>query len=75
MYNSLMMFDYQKYKIEVGQKYVPADGSKNTLTVVDVEKYADCGDVVVHDSVQNAERRIDCFKLSVVRYSLVEEIA
>ncbi len=69
------MFAYQRYKIEVGQKYVPADGSTNTLTVVDVEKYADCGDVVVFDAVQKTDRRIDCFKLAMVRYSLVEEIA
>ena len=66
------MFDYQRYKIDVGQKYVPADGSTNTLTVVDVEKYADCGDVVVFDAVSKTERRIDCFKLSMVRYSLQE---
>jgi len=64
------MFDYQRYKIEVGQRYVPADGSKNTLVVMDVEKYADVGDVVVFDSVQNTERRIDCFKLAMVRYCL-----
>jgi len=69
------MLDYQRYKIEVGQKYVPADGSKNTLTVVDVEKYGECGDVVVYDAIQNVERRIDCFKLAMVRYCLVEEIA
>ena len=68
------MFAYQIYKIEVGQKYVPADGSKNnTLTVVDVETYADCGDVVVFDEVQKANRRIDCFKLAMVRYSLVDD--
>jgi hypothetical protein len=65
------MFNHQRYKIEVGQRYVPADGSINTLTVLDVEKYADVGDVVVHDYVQNVERRIDCFKLAMVRYCLV----
>ena len=64
------MFDYQKYKIEVGQKYVPADGSKNTLTVVDVEKYAEVSDVVVYDDLNGSERRIDCFKLAMVRYCL-----
>lgn len=65
-------YDYEKYGIEVGQNYEPADGSTNLLTVIDVETYADCGDVVVFDHASDQERRIDAFKLAMVRYSLVE---
>lgn len=65
------MSAYKRYGIEVGQVYVPADGSKNRLTVRDVETYADCDDVVVFDEVQGVERRIDAFKLAKVRYSLL----
>lgn len=64
------MSAYKRYGIEVGQVYVPADGSKNRLTVRDVEAYADCDDVVVFDEAQGIERRIDAFKLAKVRYSL-----
>ena len=65
------------YGIEVGQEYIPADGSKNTLTVLDIETYAYCDDVVVFDHDQNKERRIDAVKLAMVRYRLVvvEEIS
>lgn len=62
--------DYQKYGIVVGQVYVPADGSKNRLIVRDVETFDVCGDVVVFDENQNKERRIDAFKLAMVRYTL-----
>jgi len=65
------MYDYEKYNIKVEQKYVPADGSKNTLLVVDVDLYADCGDIVVYDYDQDKLRRIDAFKLSMVRYVLI----
>lgn len=61
---------YQRYGIEVGQVYVPADGSKNRLTVRNVVTYAECDDVVVFDEAQGLERRIDAFKLAKVRYSL-----
>ena len=61
---------YKRYGIEPNQVYVPADGSKNRLTVVDVEKFADVDDVVVFDEVQGKERRIDAFKLAMVRYTL-----
>jgi hypothetical protein len=61
---------YKRYGIEVGQVYVPADGSNNRLTVRDIETYADCDDVVVFDEAQGIERRIDAFKLARVRYSL-----
>lgn len=64
------MSAYQRYGIEVGQVYVPADGSKNRLTVRDVETYAGCGDVVVFDEAQGIEHRIDAFKLAIARYSL-----
>lgn len=64
------MYDYQKYGISVGQEYLPADGSDNPITVVDVETYADCGDVVVFDHTLGLPRRIDAFKLTMVRYVL-----
>ena len=61
---------YQTYGIMVGQVYEPADGSYNRLTVVDVETHRDCDDVIVYDEGAQAERRIDCFKLAMVRYRL-----
>jgi hypothetical protein len=61
------------YGIENKQHYVPADGSKNELIVIDCETYADCGDVVVFDVVKGEQRRIDAFKLAMVSYMLVKE--
>lgn len=58
------------YGIKVGQVYVPADGSKNRLTVLDVEAHRSASDVVVHDEALGARKRIDCFKLAMVRYCL-----
>jgi len=66
---------YKRYGIERKQVYVPADGSMNRLTVVDVETYADCDDVVVFDEAQGQERRVDAFKLAMVRYSLLTTAA
>lgn len=66
---------YQRYGIEPKQVYVPADGSKNRLTVVDVEKHADVDDVVVFDEAMGKERRIDAFKLAMVRYMLDKSAA
>ncbi len=60
----------ERYGIEVGQVYVPADGSVNRLIVRDVTSFADCDDVIVFDEQQGIERRIDAFKLARVRYSL-----
>ena len=65
------MNDYQKYGIEVDQYYSAADGSKGLLRVLDVETYADCGDVVVEDR-GGFSYRIDAFKLAMVRYNLVK---
>lgn len=66
---------YERYGITVGQVYVPADGSKNRLIVRDIETYAGCDDVVVFDEMQGLERRIDAFKLSMVRYCLTNSAA
>lgn len=63
---------YERYGIEVGQVYVPADGSRNRLTVKDVQTHEYGDDVVVFDEAQGVERRIDAFKLAKVRYCLVE---
>lgn len=49
-------------EINVGDMYVPADGSPDLLTVVDVETYADVEDVVVNHA-NGDERRYDWFKL------------
>lgn len=62
---------YRRYGIGVGQVYLSADGSKNRLTVRDVDTFAACGDVVVFDEMLKTERRIDAFKLARVRYALV----
>lgn len=66
------MHDYQRYGIAVGQIYEPASGARGRIVVRDVETYADCGDVVVFDEAQGIERRIDAFKLAMVRYCLVD---
>jgi hypothetical protein len=61
---------WKKYGIENGQRYVPADGTEGCLIVVDTETYADCDDVVVLDTKSGEHRRIDAFKLAMVRYTL-----
>jgi hypothetical protein len=66
------MYDYEKYKIKVGQTYKPASGSISSLTVLDVTTHADCGDVIVRCNARNIEYRIDCFKLTMVKYNLVD---
>lgn len=43
------MFDYQKYGIDIGQKYASANGMDHVVEVIGVLKYADCGDVVIFD--------------------------
>jgi hypothetical protein len=68
-----MLPAYVRYGIRVGQTYTAADGSNSKLTVVDVTTYANCDDVVVYDSINKAERRIDAFKLAMVRYKLYSE--
>lgn len=68
-----MLPTYARYGIREGQTYTAADGSNSKLTVVDVTTYADCDDVVVYDSIKKAERRIDAFKLAMVRYRLYSE--
>lgn len=68
----IAMKAYERYGIEVGQVYVPADGSHNCLVVRDVETYADCDDVVVFDERRQEERRIDAYKLARVRYYLAD---
>jgi hypothetical protein len=65
------ILDYQRYNIKVGQKYKRADGSKGIVIVRDILTYADCGDVVIYDSIQNIERRIDCFELAKCQYTLI----
>jgi hypothetical protein len=71
--NSHHVPGFVRYKIEIGQRYVPADGSGGSLIVTDVTKYADCDDIVVYDTIKKSERRIDAFKLAMVRYTLSAE--
>lgn len=59
-----------KYGIKVGQIYTPADGRNGKLIVKDVDTFSKCADVVVYDTIAKKERRIDAFKLAMVRYKL-----
>ena len=64
------------YGIEVGQIYLAADGGEYGHLVTDVTTHARCDDVVVRAFTRQGfdpnERRIDSFKLAIVRYYLVE---
>ena len=71
MVSKLNMIDM--YGIKVGQKWVAASGSGYQVTVLDVESYAYCDDVVVTDGMD--VYRIDAFKLAAVRYKLVESVS
>jgi len=51
-----------------GDIYYIADGSNGYVTVVDVDMYAYCEDVVVEYD-NGTFNRIDWFKLMMVRYS------
>lgn len=59
--------------VVAGQRYLRSDGVPGWVTVVDADKYADVGDVVVRCSLRGIEYRIDRFKLTVVRYYLEED--
>ena len=68
------MYEYERYGVRIGQVYAAADGiAKSRLTVVDVDTYRDSADVVVRDELSGVERRIDVFKLAMVRYKLVPD--
>lgn len=64
------MYDYEKYGIKVGQIYRAADGSKICLVVINVDTHRDSNDVIVKQIGTNIISRIDCFKLTQVRYYL-----
>lgn len=55
-------------ELNVGDKFIPSDGSNYVITVVDVDTYADVEDAVVRDT-DGTERRLDWFKLMIVRYT------
>jgi len=63
----------EKYGIKNGQTYMAADGTNHGYKVIDSATYADVDDVVVADLKTGAQRRIDAFKLAMVRYSLMED--
>jgi hypothetical protein len=60
----------QRYNIQVGQIYDRADGTKAPVKVIDTTSFADVDDVVIADLDGQFQRRIDAFKLAVVRYYL-----
>lgn len=61
----------EKYNIKPGQCYIPVDNSNQLLIVLDTETYSIEDDVVVFDTKHQTVRRIDCFKLAMVRYKLI----
>jgi hypothetical protein len=54
-------------ELEVGDRYLRADGTPSVVTVVDVDTYASVEDVVIEQEGGN-QHRIDWFKLMRVRY-------
>lgn len=58
-------------ELSVGDVYFPAQGRGTPVKVVDVHTYAEQQDAVIryHDG---SERRMDWFKLMMVRYSKEE---
>lgn len=67
-----------KYGVKKGQIYLTADGATSGVVVVDDNTYIEVDDVVVEpfDSKGNFgyARRIDVFKLAMVRYCLAGEV-
>ena len=61
------------YGVAKGQVYVPADGSKDELTVLSVEPQLELA--TVRSKASGKESKIDCWKLAKVRYSLKENAA
>lgn len=58
-----------RYGIEIGQVYVPADGSQGELKVVD---YVESTDEALVRGRLDGSFYIDAFKLAKVRYMLKE---
>lgn len=69
------MSPIERYGIKVGQRYARADGADHILEVTDTTTFAHCDDVVVKETICGLTlrdvRRIDAFKLAMVRYSLL----
>lgn len=67
------------YGITVGDIYTAADGSNHFKRVLDITTYGHCDDVVVIDCdsngnpIEGTERRMDAFKLHMVRYTLIQK--
>lgn len=62
-----------------GQIYIAADGGNYGHVVIDSQTYADVDDIVVRgfsktNGLDKETRRIDSFKLAMVRYTLIHEI-
>lgn len=66
------MYAFEKYGIQVGQIWNPADGSKWSVEVIDVDTYKDVDDVVIRYLHDDTTWRIDCFKLTY-RFYLPKE--
>ena len=58
-------------ELNVGDIYYPASGSGQSVKVIDVDTYAHCEDVVI-EYFNGDQRRMDWFKLMMVRYSRSE---
>jgi len=56
-------------ELNVGDVYAAADGSNHRCQVTDVATYADVEDAMVKDLRTGERRRIDWFKLMMVRYT------
>lgn len=68
------MTDHEKYNVKVGQIYRRADGADGDYEVLNVDQRADQGDVTIKCSLSQAVTWIDCFKLTMVRYNLVNDV-
>lgn len=63
---------YERYDIQVGQVYVPTDGTRNRLIVRDVLMHVERGEVVVYDEFLKDERLVDAYRLARARHYLVD---
>lgn len=67
-----------KYGVQAGQIYLAADNTKCGYVVIDVKEYEDVDDALVigftSEGFSREARRIDLFKLAMVRYYLTDNL-
>lgn len=51
-----------------GDVWYRADGSESTITILDIDTYSHCNDIVVRCNTTTKEYRLDVFKLNT-RYT------